>query len=218
MVSVENNAIHIRHLTIESHSGLQTCDVFHTPHIFALRNEHRRSLFAHRSNLNRKLCAAQLRETGLESLRKVIAFCLRQTALSCFCLGNQAICGVTVYTDEARLLKFLLQHLHERRIELAIEQQDAVALRLGRLYVSILFLFAVGIKVNEVTIFVCLLSSDELLILFKGIIFPADVFQQGISLGTIKEILLAEHTIVDKEFQVVPFLLESLAIFLEDAL
>ena len=138
--------------------------------------------------------------------------------MSCFCLRNQAICGVTVYTYEARLLKFLLQHLHERRVELTIEQQYAVTLFFGRLYVSILLLFAVRIKVNEVTIFVCLLSSDELLILFKGIIFPADVFQQGISLGTIKEILLAEHTIVDKEFQVVPFLLESLAIFLEDAL
>ena len=67
-------------------------------------------------------------------------------------------------------------------------------------------------------VLVCLLVFDERAILVIGEVFSVNILEEGKVFCTIVERLIAQHSVVDEQFQVVPFLLEALAVFLEEAL
>ena len=76
----------------------------------------------------------------------------------------------------------------------------------------------VGIEVNQVPVFVGLLVLDECLVLVKREILTFHVFQQTEILGPFIEVFLRQHTVVDEDLQVVPFLLILLSVLLEDTI
>ena len=59
---------------------------------------------------------------------------------------------------------------------------------------------------------------DECAIFVECEVFALSVLHQCEVLGAIVERLLAQHSVVDEDLEVVPFLFKSLAVFLEDAL
>ena len=112
----------------------------------------------------------------------------------------------------------MLQHAHERRVELSVEQEHAVAFVFGCLYVAVLRFWVGGIEIDDVAVFVGLRGLDEVAIFVVGEIFAVDVFEQRVFGGTVVEVRLREHTIVDEELEVVPFGLKVLSVGLEDRL
>ena len=81
-----------------------------------------------------------------------------------------------------------------------------------------MFFHIVGIKINQHAVLIGLFALDERFILLKGEILPVNILEQGKILCPVVEVFMRKHTIVDEEFQVVPFFLVCLAVFFEDAL
>ena len=125
---------------------------------------------------------------------------------------------VSVNTCEVTLLKLLLKHRYCRRVKLSVKQQYAIALHLCSFDIRILLLTVCRIKIYELSVLVCLLFFDESAVLIVGEILSVNILKEGIVFGTVVERLVAEHTIVDEEFQIVPFFLKSFPVFLEKAL
>ena len=73
---------------------------------------------------------------------------------------------------------------------MTVHHQHAVALCLGSLDIAILLFFVGSIQVYQVTVFICLLGSDECLVLLIGEILTLYVLQQSEVLGSVVEILL----------------------------
>ena len=80
-----------------------------------------------------------------------------------------------------------------------------------------MFLLVVGVEVYQVAVLVGLVVLDERLVFFCREVFAVYVLEQCEVLGAVVEVRLREHSIVDEELQVVPFLLEVLAVILEDS-
>ena len=74
------------------------------------------------------------------------------------------------------------------------------------------------IKINQVAILVGLVVLDQVLVLLQSEIFALDILHQGELNRTVVELLVGQHTILDEEFQAVPFLLELSPVGLEDLL
>ncbi len=61
-----------------------------------------------------------------------------------------------------------------------------------------------------------MLTLDECLIFLESVELTFGVFQQSEGLGLVVEVALAEHSVVDENFDVIPLLLKLLSIVLED--
>ena len=101
---------------------------------------------------------------------------------------------------------------------MAVEQQYAIPLCFSRFDVAKLLVLVGSVEVDKVAVFVCLIVLNQLLILIVSEVLAFNVFQQGIVLSLIVEVLFREHAIVDEQFQVIPLLLKVLTIRLKDRL
>lgn len=101
---------------------------------------------------------------------------------------------------------------------LAVEQQHAVAFVLRSLDIRILFLLVVGIEVDEFSVFISLVVFDKRLVLVECEVLTVDILEEGEVLGTVVEVLLREHAVVDEQLEVVPFLLIVLTVVFEGLL
>ena len=81
-----------------------------------------------------------------------------------------------------------------------------------------MFVFVGGIEVDEGSVLVFLLAFDEFLVFVEGEEFAFNVLHECEVFGAVVEGLFGEHSVVDEEFQVVPFLFVFLSVFVEDAL
>ncbi len=114
------------------------------------------------------------------------------------------------------LLQLLLQHVHHWGIELTFHQEYRVTLLLGSLDVRVLLLLVVGIEIYQVAILIGLVVLDQGLVLLESEVLALYILQESEVLGTLVEVFLREHTVVDEDLEVIPFLLELLAVLLED--
>ena len=94
--------------------------------------------------------------------------------------------------------------------------KHVIALGLGCLDVSIVSNLIIGVKVNQLTFLVGLVAFDEILILFDGVVVALTVLDEGNGLNLVKELLIKQHTILDEDLEVVPFVFELLTIGIED--
>ena len=218
MVGIEHYGVGVGHLAVERHAGLELAHLLHTAHIFALCDDNRLARLAERFHVYDKLCLVHHRHLALEGLGQVLAVIAVQLHLLLILLHDQTVDDVTVHTCEAALLQLLLQHRHHRHIQLAVQQQHGVALVLGCLDVAVLVVLVRGIEVHELAILVGLVVLDERLVLLIGEMLALDILHQGEVLGTLVEVLLREHAVMDEELQVVPFLLIVLTVVLEGLL
>ena len=103
-------------------------------------------------------------------------------------------------------------------IELSLHLQYAVAFIFSGLDIAVLLVLIGGIEVDQVAVLIGLRILDQVLVLLEGEILTLDVLQQGELSRTVVELLVGQHTILDKELQAVPLLLELRTVVLEDLL
>ncbi len=189
--------------------------ILHTTHILTLGDQHRLSLLAECLHVDVEGCLAVNRHLRAEHLCQFVTVVgLQSTFLRVFLL-DETVDDICVDTCEAALLQFLFEHRHHRHVELAVHQQHAVALVLSGLDIRVLVVLVGGIEVYEVTVLVGLVVLDERLVLLHSEVLAVDILKQGEILGTVVEVLLREHSVVDEELQIVPLSLVVLAVVFE---
>ena len=159
-----------------------------------------------------------LRHLSLEQRTEHFLLVVRKFFALLVFFHNQAVYDVAIHTGEVTLFELLFQHVDHRYVQLAVHEQYVVAFVLGRIDVSVLFVQVVGVEVNQATVLVGLVVLDQCLVFFEGVILVVCILEQS-KLGSLFiEIFLSQHTIVDENLQVVPFLFKFLTVVLEDRL
>ena len=139
-----------------------------------------------------------------------------QIGLLSIFLHDEAVDDVGVNTCKATLLQLLLQHVYHRRIELTFHQEYRIALLLGCLDIRILLFLIVGVEINQVAILIGLVVLNQRLVLLESKVLSLNIFQKCEVLGALVEIFLREHSVVDEDLEIIPFLFKLLAVLLED--
>ena len=160
----------------------------------------------------------QLRHLEIEDGRKVGTLFSIQFRLVGILFHDKAVDDVGIHAGETALFKLAFQHGDDGSVQLPVEQQYAVAFVLGCFDVAVLGFLVLGIQVNQITVLVRLIVLDELLVFFEREVFTVTILKEGEVLGLVVEVVLCQHTVVDEDLDVVPFLLEFLAVVLEQAL
>ncbi len=101
-------------------------------------------------------------------------------------------------------------------VENAIHQQYIVSAFFGCFDVAVLFLGIIGIKVNQLFVFVGLRIFNLFFIFFKSKILAVGVFEQAEFFGAFIKFLVRNHTIFNKDFDIVPFFLKIFTVGFED--
>ena len=101
-------------------------------------------------------------------------------------------------------------------IQLAIHQQYVVAELLGSLDLAVLGLGVGGVEINDLLVLVGLLGLDAFAVILEAEELTVGVLKQGEVHSAFAEFLIGEHSVFDEELEVVPLLLELLALLLED--
>lgn len=112
----------------------------------------------------------------------------------------------------------MLLLVHKWSVKLTIEKKDIITLGLGTLYETVLILSVVGVKDDEITVLIGLLLLNESLVLIEGKELAVNILKQGEFCGALCELLVGEHTILHKDLQIVPLLLECGTVALKDLL
>ena len=123
---------------------------------------------------------------------------------------------IAIHTYETGLFKFLFQLTYHVYVQLAVHNQYIVAFVFGVLDVAVLFVGVVGIQIDKVAVFVGLIVSHRFFVFFECEILTVHVFQQGKFFAFFVEFLIAEHSVLDKYLEVVPFRFEVGTIISKD--
>jgi len=103
-------------------------------------------------------------------------------------------------------------------IKLTIHKQNIISFVFGVLYVTVLF-FEVGcIQINQITIFIFLIFANQGFVFFVSEVFSIHIFEQGKFFGSFIKLFVCQHAILNKQFQVVPFLFELISVIFKDFL
>ena len=163
-----------------------------------------------------ELFLLHLWQLALEYACQYFALCGTDGALLLVFFNNEVVNDVAVNACETCLLELLLEKADECHIQLAIHQQHVVALVLGILNETVLLLLVVRVEVYYVALLVGLLGAYKVLVLLIGVLVAVSILQKRELVCLVIEILLGEHSIVDENLEVVPLLLELLAVVLEN--
>ena len=128
---------------------------------------------------------------------------------------DYAVTDIAIYAAETTLLKLLLQHAHHGSVELTVEQEYIVSLRLGSFDVAVLLVFVGGVEVYKVAFLVGLCVLDKVAVFVVCEVFAVNVFEQSKGLGLVVEIVFRQHAVVYEQLQVVPLLLKVFAVGFE---
>ena len=217
VVGVEHEVHHRRHFAVESHAWLQATHLLHAAHVFALGDDDWGCGFDKRLSFHHEFCLVEGWQGVLEGLGEGLLLIFWQFLLLGVFLDDEFVDDITIHTGEAGLLQLLLQQAEHGGVELTVHQEDIVALCLSGIDVGILVVLVLGVEVDKVAVLVGLVVLDEGLILFVGVVLAFGVLEEGKRLGFVVEGFVAEHSVVDEDFDVVPLLLKLLAVVLEDA-
>ena len=165
-----------------------------------------------------EFCFLYLRHLSLEQRAEYFLFVVWKFFTLLVFLHNQAFYDVAIHTGEVTLFELLFQHVDHRYVQLAVHEQYVVAFVLGCIDVSVLFVQVVGVEVNQATVLVGLIILDQCLVFFESVILVVCILEQSKLGSFLIEIFLSQHTVVDENLQVVPFLFKFLTVVLEDRL
>ena len=79
-----------------------------------------------------------------------------------------------------------------------------------------MLVFVGGVEENYAVVLVGLVVLDDILVLVECEILALGVFVEEEVFGEVVEFLVGEHTVLDKEFEVVPFFLKIVAVVFEN--
>ena len=218
MRSVEDEVVGVRHLAIEGHSLLMGRHLFHTTHELVLGEEDRQRVgsgcFA--SDIVFELVV--LRNKRLESFAEAIFLLVGIGILGSIFFADDVLYSVGVDANEAEfvILGFLLKLGHGVHVEFAVLEKDIVAFGLCALYIGVVGVRVLCVKDNEVAVLIGLCVLDLGLVLIECEVLAVKVLEESKTDGALVEFLVGKHTELDEHLDVVPFLLEVLAVSFEE--
>ena len=189
--------------------------LLHTTHKLILRQENRqrvrsRSLASHRITQ----LILRTRQQSLEGFSESLFLLVGIVIFLGFLLLNKVLNRIAVYAYKAQFLVLLLRLTHGMYIQFAIHQQHVIALRLGTFDIGIVRIRIMGIERHQVTVLIGLIILDLRLIILQRRILTFDILEKCKTYRTLVELLIAQHTELDEEFDIVPFLLKIFAVVL----
>ena len=93
-------------------------------------------------------------------------------------------------------------------IKMTIHQKHIVSPILGSLNKRILSLYISCIKEDNLLILICLASFNRLSVILNAEILILSVLQKAELHGSVAELLIRKHSVLDKEFEIIPLLLK----------
>ena len=84
------------------------------------------------------------------------------------------------------------------------------------LNVAVMFVGVIGVQINQIAVFIFLVFTHQSFILFESKVFAIYIFQQGKFLSTFVEFFIAEHSVLNENFQVIPFFFKISTVFFEN--
>ena len=216
VLHVDDDVVGLGHRAVEVHPTAQGAHFAVAAHELALGDEYRRGVLAEVLRVDHVVVA--LRQDALEELVERLLVLLAHLRLDLLLLGDEVVDGVAVHTREAGVLDLGLQQVDEVAVELAVHQQDVVALVLRGLDPAVLLGGLGGVEVDHVLILVGLVRLDGRAVVLQAEVLAFGVLEEGELEGALAELLVGEHAVLDEELDVVPLLLELLALLLEDLL
>ena len=163
-----------------------------------------------------ELCFLHLWQHRIEHRSQVFVCRLVSFVHRFVLLGDEAFGSITIHAHKASLFPLLFELTHQRSIELSIEQERIVALRLCSFDVRELRLAVVGVETHQLLILVGLVLLDGFAIFLVGISLTVNVFEKSEVFRLIVEIGFRENAVVDEEFEVVPLFFKLSAVALEE--
>ena len=100
----------------------------------------------------------------------------------------------------------LLYIIDKMSIQLSIHNQYIISFILRSLNIGILFLYISSIQIYNIIVFICLIYFYQIFIFFQCKILIIGIFQQDYIVGSFCEFFIRQYSILDKHFQVIPFL------------
>ncbi len=216
MLDVDIDGIGLGHLTVEVHSSAEGRHVAVTAHELGLGNQDRSTVLTQILRLYEVVVA--FGQDGLEHVGEVGLLSLGHFGFLDILLTDKLVYRVCVHTGKCRVGKLGLQQVDEMGIELAVEEQDIVALVLGCLDILVLGHGIGGVEVYHLLVLVSLGGLYGLAVIVVGEELTVGVLHQGELEGPLAELLLGQHAVLYEELEVVPLLLVLLAVVLEDVL
>ena len=122
-----------------------------------------------------------------------------------FIFLHQVVNGIGVYPYKGNLSGFVFQVLHEVAIDRIIHQQHIVSFVFCCFYQAVMFVLIVCVEHNNSIVFVGLSYFDFFLVILNGKEFSIHIFQQHKIHGFVIEFFIRQHTIFDKDTEVLPF-------------
>ena len=101
-------------------------------------------------------------------------------------------------------------------VQLTVHDQHIIAFILCMLNVAVLLFFVSGVQINQIVVFIFLISFYQLFIFFKSEILTIHVFQQSKFFCSLVKFLVSQHTILNEYLQIIPFILEFRTFFFEN--
>ena len=122
-------------------------------------------------------------------------------------LRDQLIDNIRIHPNKPMIGILLFQMVDKVCIQLSIHQQHIISLALGRLDIRVLFFHIRGIQEHHLIIFIRLIGFNQVLVLFIREIFSFRILEQEDALGSLGKFFIRQHTILDENLQIIPFLL-----------
>ena len=190
--------------------------VLETAHELVLRDHHGQVGLAQRINLR----GEQLRiNLFFKELFQLLLLVFRQFRdVRIFFFLNEFVNHIGIHAGEAHLLELLLQHVDEVRVEEAGHQQHIVSFLLRVGDIDVLVVGVGSVQHDNISVFVSLQRTHHIAVFFNCKILALSVFQQVEILDFVVEFFVCQGAVFEEDAQVVPFLLELLAVLLEHLL
>ena len=213
---VDHQVVLVGHLAVERHTLLVLRHLFHTTHELILRQEDGQRIACSSLAADEVAQFIRLGQQTLKGFPQTFFLLVAVGILGLVLLANQVLYRVRVDTYEAQLTLFgLLLKLRDLvYIQLAVHQQHIVAFLLRAFYKGVVRIGVLGVEGYQVAVLVGLGVFDLRLVLLQGEILALNILQEGKTDSALVELLIGQHTKLDKELDIIPFLLEVLLVVL----
>ena len=101
-------------------------------------------------------------------------------------------------------------------VKLAVHKQNIISLVFGSIYKEILFLGISSIQEYQFLVLVGLRRLDSFTVIIYAEILSVSILEKRELHSPLAEFLITEHSVLDEELDIVPFLLVLLSLLLKD--
>ena len=215
MIRVEHQVVAVGYIAVEGHALLMRRHLFHPSHELVLRQEDRQCVRGCGFTADRVAQLVGCRQQCLKRLAQTLFLLVRVVVLGSIFFANQVLNRVAVNAHETQstlctlyfvTLSLALGLRHTVHIQLAVHQQHIVAFGFGAFDRRVVRVRIVGVEQHQMSVLVRLRRFHFVDVLVQRAVLTGYVLHQRKAFGTLVELLVGQHTELNEQFDVVPFL------------